>query len=365
MYQSQLVKIETSGGPDLLCRSEGTGFVVGRSGPSFLILTAAHVIPDAPECAGSLEIIGRWAMRPDVELPLTVLSRSGQDVAILRGELGAAGPMPGYLGGLCDPHFGRPGAPIDSVVFIGYFPGDLTPLPYDGHIETNPSPDDVRQRIQGSVNRGLSGGPVINHSGLVVGMMRERIDTDIYGESVVGKAYITPVTVLQRELASVSVESVSPVQCSARLGSRYYDWNPGHFFFAWDRDFPPIVVPLQVSEINADHQPAPTSDILDWSRRRLLGQNPSPLRYPKTYERRFSPQPGYRFDRVLETRVLSHNRPAELLPTSACLTRDDCIYVAADGSELVIRFRLWSGPIIDQTRGWLDMIILTEQTRLR
>lgn len=352
VFRPGLVKIETSGGPDQPCRSEGSGFVIGRDATRVLILTAAHVIPNAPECRDAMVVEGRPALRPSDTVELQVLMRSADDIAVLGAEINAfRGALPD-LRQVCTPVFGTPIVPISALIYMGYFPGDQMPLPYDGLIETSVEQEPTRQRMRASVNKVVSGSPVIDLTGRVVGMVRERIEEDDYGNVVVNKAYMTPVTVLSSELASIARQSVSGWSCSeeARPVSPVAE--------------PSVIVPIQLAEMNDAHRNASFAEMLAWAQAAAAGKDPPPLRYERRYERRFDPQPGYRFRRIVDARVLSHSRPDEPLPTTTCATPQDCIRIEQDGRQLVVNFRLWSGPSVDRTRGWIDMIIRSEQVRI-
>ena len=363
-YRPVMVKIETSGGPDEFCRSEGSGFIVGSKDDRTFIVSAGHVIPNHADCTDLMEVIARPSFDTSLEVALTLEQSTANDLALLsastadligaRPDAQLANPRPPF----CAASFGTGAKPVDPLVFIGYFPGEADPLPYRGNIETLSA--DGRQRIQGLVNKGISGGPVLNLQGQIIGLVRERVEVDNYGNQVWGKAFITPISVVKADLGTDNLRPAGN-SCLARTG-------PAAGWIAYAAN--PVKVQKysfrsthQVSQTLTSQNQGSGSDLAAYLLDQAMGRNPPPLRYPKQFEQRFAASPGFSFTRIVKSEVLSHNRPSEPIPTTACATPDDCITISPDRKEIVVRFRLYSGPIIDQTRGWLEMIVVADQCR--
>jgi hypothetical protein len=358
LYAPIMVKIETKGGPDTPCRSEGSGFIVGQKNDRIFIATAAHVIPTAKECEPHMEIVGRSTLNPNIEAPLKMEARGAHDIALLSVSTSSFFQNAEMPKSVCRPAFGQVATPVTNLIFIGYFAGDIEPFPYDGRVENDPKPRPERQRIQGSANKGVSGGPVVDGYGRIIGVMRERLEKDAYGNEIVGKAYMTPISILRAELSTIDIEEVERSPCNHTLASWAQAPNGAGLP---DK----INVPIQLAELNDSHVTAPASDVLEWLAQKALGKNPPGLRYPRSYHRLFAAQPGYKFSSILSTRRLSQSRPTDPPPSAKCETDMECIKISPDGTQLIVDFRLWSGPKVDQTRGWIDMIILTEQVKLK
>jgi hypothetical protein len=344
-----LVKIETSGGPDKPCKNEGSGFIISSSPSKIVIATAKHVISSESVCVGPMEIFGRLVARPDVELPLTIERRGESDIILLSISTETVKAAFGATSPACRFSLGTVGTPPEQLLLLGYFPGDRTPVPGAGQVETQPDEGGTRQRICGAINHGLSGGPVVDQRGEVLGLMRERLEKDSYGNEVVEKGFILPVNSIDSEIRKVSSPQgelcFSPSITTASVTS------------AQER----VTIPYQLSELRDDHIAAPADDLAKWTANAIIGNKPAPLRYPKQYQRVYPAIAGYRITSIRETRTASHNFPDEPLPTTACASEQDCIRIAPDGRSVIVNFRLWSGPSVDQTRGWLDMSIITEQ----
>ena len=271
---------------------------------------------------------------------MVLLSASNETIKAAFGSTYSACRLP----------LGKTGAPVEQILLLGYFPGDLTPVPGAGFIETSPDLGGTRQRICGAINHGLSGGPAADKNGDVLGLMRERINKDIFNNEVVEKGFMLPVDDITKQMATLSLKIEGNI-CGNAETSTVAGATPT------------ITIPYQLSETLSEHKSANGGDIAKWTTEKLLGRNPRPIRYPKSYQRMFPAIPGYKIISIKGTSVASHNFDSEPLPTHACVTQEDCIRISPDGKSIAVDFRLWSGPKdLDETRGWLDMTIFTEQT---
>lgn len=357
--RNALVKIETEGGPDKNCRSEGSGFVVAADQNLLTIASAAHVVPSHPDCAGKMHVFGRFPENVEPQIELNVLFRTPYDFVLMQADLKAISDQLGLNPAVCRIALGAGGKPADQLIFIGYFPGDTLPNAYSGFIETEIDASGTRQRICGGVNKGVSGGPVVGQEGSVIGLMRERLTQDVNGNEVVGKGIVLPVTKFQAEIESRFNPNRAPLCLDADVADFGAGTNVQEAILPSS-----ITVPHHVSDLRDDYQTAPASDLARFALETVLNQEPDPLRYPRSYEKHFDAEPGFIFKAVSDIRLLSHNRPQEPLPTTDCSHPDDCIKFSADKRSMIVRYRLFSGPAgIDQTRGWIDLIINTQQVR--
>ncbi len=348
-----MVKIETSGGPDKPCKSEGSGFIISTTTEKIVIATAKHVIPSASVCVGKMDVIGRFVSDPSVEIPLTIEALGTSDLAFLSVANGATKTGLGTAHLACRLMLGTTAVPLEQLLMLGYFPGDRKPLPKAGYIENEPDEAGTRQPICGTINKGMSGGPVVDRRGLVLGLMRDRMDEDDYDNPVFEKGNILPVRRISDELSKILPPPVGELCYEGSLPAEIAS------------ETSQITIPYQLSEIRDDHDSAPLQDIVKWAIDALFGRNPPPLRYANSYRREFNAIAGYKITSIKETLVVSHNFPSEPLPTADCTSPEDCIRISQDGRRLIVDFRLWSGPsLLDQTRGWLDMTIVTEQEKL-
>lgn len=370
LYRDAVVKIETSGGPDRYCVSAGSGFLVGTKGNLLAIVSAAHVIPTHPECKGKLTITARFPQKPTATFELQERERTPQDIVLLSADLKKVEPLLGKPLELCQTILGNAGSPVEPLVFLGYYDRDIDPTPYAGHIETKYD-GSSRQRICGTANNTISGAPVFDGDGKIIGMMRERIERDSFDNPVVGKAWIVPVNTVQDLLNRWGL-----VPIKKRCGIETASFQPTKVFgdlisallgpMMLEKRISQITVPYQISDIRNDFEPAPPGAIARWRAARERDPNTPPLRFARTYEKRFVAEPGFRIDAVREVRVVSRSLPPDPLPSAQCDSLDDCIRVSEDRRSLIVNYRLWSGARdIDNSRGWIDLIVNTLQSRAR
>ena len=96
----------------------------------------------------------------------------------------------------------------------------------------------------------------------------------------------------------------------------------------------------------------------------MAGNKGAQVRYPRTYYEKFAAVDGYRFDAVSGIELLSRNLPSEPVPSVKCESKEDCIQFSDNRRTMIVNYRLWSGPKgIDETRGWIDMVIKSRQSK--
>ena len=351
-YEPVLIKIQTDGIPQDRCQAEGTGFVVGQKDGRSYIVTASHVLVSLNPSCKETQIVGRPSWEPDTEIPLRVELNKPTDVALLSTSWEGLEDRSG-LTRLCSTPLGQDQVPIARLIYLGYFSDDLTALPGWGRIETNVNAAEFRQRIGALVDHGLSGGPIFDQSGNLIGIMRERLEKDAAGNQVSGRAFITPVGVVQHELKGAALKAGGSRECIpayeseqssilGRLGSTFN--KPA-----------PIISTYQISRVATQKRLASLFAF-------ALPHREGLSRRPVQFEERFSAAAGYKFERVLQIKILGHNLPTDPVPTVECADPDSCIKVSEDGKSLIARYKLWTGINGDnRDAGSLDMLIVAEQ----
>lgn len=358
-----IVKLETVGGPDEFCRSEGTGFILSVDQEGVLIATASHIWPDDPRCKAGVQLFARFPQSPTILVELKLVDKSAIDLALYRATSKDIKEAVGLSPLACQLLLGTHLSPIDQIVFFGYFPGDTKQaLPYSGRIEDEPIKGAYKQRICGAIDKGTSGGPAFGSRGNVIGIIKERLERDIYGNPVVSKGWIIPADDARTAFSShLGTTGASSKYCTDGGG---YDFSKPAVAEAIMKLPKSIEVPYHLSEIRSDHDPLTLDDIRKWMASRIAGEPLEPIRYPKTYSQNFAAIDGYLFEGVSGVDVISRNRPSEAIPSIECKTKEDCIKFSPDRRSMNVVFRLWSGPKnIDETRGWIDMVIKTRQVK--
>ena len=358
-----IVKLETLGGPDELCRSESTGFIVAIDKDALLIATARHAMPEHEQCKkAGVKLYARFPQSPGKLVELTLKTDSRIDLALYQASA-ADVAVPGAKRLACPLPLGNHLRPIDQIVFFGYFPGDIKQaLPYSGRIDDDPIAGGHKQRICGPIDKGTSGGPAFGSKGQVVGVVTERMLKDAAGNAVVGKGWIVPA-----EDAKSTFAGLLP---AATPGAAYCSQGAG--FDLTKAATPELIkslpqtieVPYHLSKLREDHDPLQAADAAKWAAAQLAGNKGAQVRYPRTYYEKFAAVDGYGFDAVSGIELLSRNLPSEPAPSVKCESKEDCIQFSDNRRTMIINYRLWSGPKgIDETRGWIDMVIKTRQSK--
>lgn len=353
-----IVKLETLGGPDELCRSEGTGFILSVDHERVLIATANHILPDNPKCKAEVQLLARFPQSPTNLVELKLVNKSAIDLALYSAAIADLKEAVGFSPLVCSLQIGKNLSPIDQIVFFGYFPGDTKQaLPYSGRIDDSPIKGAYKQRICGAIDKGTSGGPVFGSHGRVIGIIKERLERDVYGNPVVSKGWIIPADEASTAFSShLKANDTSSKYCT---DGGDYDFSKPAAAEAVMRLPDIIEVPYHLSALRSDHEPLKLDDAIKW-----LAKPLEPIRYPKTYSQNFAAINGYSFESVPGVDVISRNRPSEAIPSTDCKTEEDCIRFSPDRDTMSVVFRLWSGPkTIDETRGWIDMVIKTRQVK--
>jgi S1-C subfamily serine protease len=283
--------------------SDGTGFVVSQSG---YVLTASHVIPDDTKFT-TLILGGSFgpATADGKPYALELVKRSdAYDAALLRivalppnltvlplrssaAKVGETLFVLGYPLGLPDTHFldGRVGAVADDA------------------ITTN-----------ALIDKGNSGGPVLDEHGCVIGVVYGAI-TSREGQPVYGLKFAVPIKSIVGLLPAGTTPSTSVQQPIE--GTEI------------------IHVSNEISRTQTDH--ALASDTV------------------RSYHDVIPARGGFIIEAIEAVGHESLNPPELQFPTPV---------VSADGKSMSFDYNLISGPIYDQRRGWIDMTIGTRQRRI-
>ncbi len=86
-----------------------------------------------------MDIVGRLSAKPDVEIPLSIERRSASDMIVLSVSNETIRPHSAAPTRRAACHSASQG-PCRTTPSPGYYPGDVTPLPGAGSIETAPDP---------------------------------------------------------------------------------------------------------------------------------------------------------------------------------------------------------------------------------
>lgn len=287
--------------PDGTLQSEsGTGFVVSGDG---LVVTASHVIPDT--APGDHLIIG-GSLGPDTTtaptLQLKLVTRSGKvDAATMRfvhppANLRAVGLR------------SAPPKPGEPLFVLGYPLGLPQTHILDGTVSSLDHDDITTNAL---VNKGNSGGPVLDKHGCVIGVIYSGIESN-EGGAVSGIKFAVPLSSIRDLLPA------TPTQTHASI-------SPADVIHVSDK----------LSRMQETHA--------------LGGDTVT------HYDDAIPARPGFVIEEIESIEKNSLNPPALPYPVPQ---------ISADGSKLLLSYSLLSGPIWDQRRGWIDMIIHSRQRKV-
>ena len=286
----------------------GSGFVVSNDGN---VLTASHLIPKSiPD--NELLIEGGLGEHPSgLEIRLSLVKRSSAcDCALLK----ISGKNNDFHG-LLVPKTAAPsigerfwilGHPLGSKD-LDLLDGLLRGVDSDTHL----------WKTNALVNPGNSGGPVCDDQGNVVGMVVQGVHS-LLGQPdtrISGLNFAIPAAFFY----DLAPQSLKPTQNKVPQ-------MPSEIFYSY-----------QLSEENNEH-PVQFGD------------------FRKHFTKEFKALDGYRFDSVLSTEERSLNPPGDHYPVPS---------FSADKSVMVLDFNLTSGPVYDQRRGWIEMVINTRQKQIQ
>ncbi|NBJ10937.1 S1C family serine protease [Microvirga arsenatis] len=301
----------------------GSGLLVGDS----YVLTNNHVIPNEQNYK-SLVVAVRLKSRLLSPHAVKAIHRDEErDLALLEfaGAATSAGgprcPMPVVLDAAR--------APMGTAIYMMGFPVDQDLSVTDGLISNHNGPKNQWQ-TDAPVNPGNSGGPVFDKTGAFVGIaVGGVVNWTIGGETrrVVGVNFLIPAA---RIVNSPLFGKISALPAERRC---------------WTEDTgPPVsqaVAPpprirktYTVAETKDDHPVAFAP-------------------HSETYTKTFGAEPGYRITECTWN-ALSENHHGDL----AC-------NIGPGGASATFLFRLTSGPMVDQWRGWWGGTVTLAQERIQ
>ncbi|WP_198029381.1 serine protease [Bradyrhizobium sp. WSM3983] len=281
---------------------DGTGFVISRSG---YVLTASHVIPDDAKyktliLGGTLGPATADAKPSRLEL---VKRSDSYDVALLRFVT----PPPA----LTVLPLRRSPAKVGELLFVLGYPLGLPDAHFlDGRVGSVAKDAITTNAL---VDKGNSGGPVVDARGCVIGIVYGAI-TSREGQPVNGIKFAVPV---------LSISGILPPDVS----------TTGVQEHAQASDI--IHVSDALSRTQTDHD--------------LLNDT------VKSYHDVIPARDGFVIEAIEGVGRESLNPPSLQFPTPV---------ISPDKKSMSFDYSLLSGPIFDQRRGWIDMIVGTRQRRV-
>lgn len=280
---------------------DGTGFVISRSG---YVLTASHVIPDDAKyktliVGGTLGPATADAKPSRLEL---VKRSDSYDVALLRFIT----PPPA----LTVLPLRRSAAKVGELLFVLGYPLGLPDAHFlDGRVGAVAQDAITTNAL---VDKGNSGGPVVDARGCVIGIVYGAI-TSREGQPVNGIKFAVPV---------LSISGILPPDVSSTVAK-----GPTQ---ASDI----IHVSDALSRTQEDHALADTV---------------------RSYHDVIPARDGFVIEAIEGVGHESLNPPSLQFPTPI---------ISPDKKSMSFDYSLVSGPIYDQRRGWIDMTIGTRQRRV-
>ncbi len=302
--QSEIV--DAAGRKDIVY---GTGFVVHRGG---YVLTASHVIPPDSTAQKRLETRGiissRWSHRYQ-PVPLDVIARLPErDLVLLRFK--GTEQLPNHIPVARSENLK---VDLDTIVFALGFPQNEDLMVKEGRIDSL-NADGGNWNTSVALTYGMSGGPIIDQRGVVVGVIK----SGVLGAEAL--RYVIPITYARPLLDQAGVQyqenAVVPSATDVTM-----------LMFEKVSDL--VSMTFKVSDLRNNHDSlTPTSQI---------------------FSKSFYPTTNNKF-------VAAH-----LVPRSQNNASDVKVDLAPDGSRVTVNYRLTSGPTFDRYRGWMDAdLVATE-----
>ncbi|VWD46794.1 2-alkenal reductase [Burkholderia contaminans] len=288
---------------DSVVSETGTGFLINDSG---YVLTASHVVPDDADLKNLVVsgVLGPNTATQSQTYQLKLVKRSDTfDVALLR-------MIPPPHGVAFLPLRSTNATPGEQLFVLGYPLGLPDTHFVDGRVSSVDASDITTNAL---VNKGNSGGPVVDGNGCVVGVVYSGIETTHDGDPVTGVKFAVPV---------VSIKSLLPAGVSTSFPASGMAGGAGA-----------IHVTDVLSRTQTDHP-------------NLFGD------YTRQYHDVIFARTGYLIDSVESVVKNSLNPPQLTFPDPQ---------ISADRKSMNFTYSLISGPITDQRRGWIEMTINTRQ----
>lgn len=356
LVERSVVKLETAGqGPE--CTGGGTGFFVTELGH---VLTAGHVIPkDCQDMRISGQTVG---LQKTFELAV-VEPRSSLDVVLLKptDDIGKT-PQLKLVRPIDDPKKFK----LKRVTIASFYKELPEPTLTSARVDSTIILGEEHKWALCAVaaNPGRSGSPVILDDGSVVAVFIER-PGDQYQDiaRVIPIAEVNDIPIIQGTNATVIVDFGSgfddPLDLKAAPQPVLYEFTISE---TTSRHPSPFQTQGRYLVMDGAFVPASNKTDFEIAASVLAGAQ---MRFAEQYEETFAAFPGYKFDTDQPVRIypVSHAPTAAPLPDRVCSTKTDtdCYQFSDEGKKLTVRFRLFAGPVGDQTRGWLSASVATRQ----
>jgi hypothetical protein len=272
--------------------TSGSGFIVNRDG---FVMTAAHVV--AGGVGLDVLVTGSPASRYGSHESMEVIfENTSLDVAVLRFRNTSVLRMPVTLGDSWT-------VSDTATIYVLGFPGNEEWFHTEGKLAGKGPKGSWNTTV--SLNPGMSGGPVFDVEGKVVGMA--------WGgaSGMIGINRILPISLLTDPLKFAGVNAAEGGIATASI--------------------PPLEVKYAFQKTQST----------------LLG----PTAASRAYIEEFVAKEGHR---ISDFRIVTKSANNASSPQ---------VSVSPDGRRATVKYELRSGPIFDQWRGWIDAEIVTKQTK--
>jgi hypothetical protein len=338
-YDARVAHVETIGTlfNDTQNVGAGSGLLIGET----LIITNNHVIPDANNYK-RLDIFVRLKSRLNNPRTATVLARDPErDLALLQ----LAAPVLDASGDRCPmPIVVKPvQAPMGTTVIVLGFPLNQD-LSLSGGLISNHGtpPADIRWQTDTVMNPGNSGGPVFENHGFLVGIAAGGIVKWTYGgetHDVNGVNFLIPASEL---IASPLFQYVDGIPEDKRCWRVFQEALVVDASIAIAIDGGSSRVRLGPDKIVRDYTVSETKD-----------DHPVVLAsHSRNYQSRFQAEPGYKIVACIPKAESANN------------AHDITCNIESGAGSALFSYRLESGPVVDQWRGWWTGFVTLRQERM-